>query len=45
MSMTSILTIAVSICQGKRVRMPAMTKRELADLLDAVAVLRREIRA
>ncbi|MCC4746032.1 hypothetical protein LMC46_15590 [Escherichia coli] len=45
MSMTNILTIAVSICQGKRVRVPAMTKRELADLLDAVAVLRQELRA
>ncbi len=45
MSMRAILSIAVALCHGQQVTMPAMTKRELSDLLDALAVLRREIGA
>ncbi|MCG7391231.1 hypothetical protein [Pantoea sp. ACRSB] len=43
MSMSSILHIALRIVQGKPVHVPAMNKADLSNLLDSVAVLRKEL--
>lgn len=43
MSMISIITIALRICQGRTVTIPAMSAADFGQLLDAVAVLRKEL--
>lgn len=43
MSMTRIVYIAVRIVQGQPIHVPALSKTDLNNLLDAVAVLRKEL--
>lgn len=43
MSMSNILTLALRMHQGKPVRVPALSKSDFNNLLDALTTLRKEL--